>query len=171
MHEMPLAEGILEVALQAADGQPVRRIRVRAGALQRVVQDSLQFCFELAAADTPAAEALLDVTILPAHLRCRRCHAESDLMAPPFLCGACSDPDVQYVSGDELLVDGVELDAGWRFRPGLDDGTLVAANVPAGHLEEHAQAEQAALAYGVRFGSRRRPTHDDSHHHPRREHA
>ena len=100
MHEMPLAEGILDVVLQAASGHPVRQVRVRAGALQRVVPDSLQFCFELAAADTEAAEARLAVEIVAARLRCRRCDAETDLMTPPFLCGACGDPDVAYLSGD-----------------------------------------------------------------------
>ena len=65
MHEMPLAEGILEVVLQVAEGQPVRQVRVRAGALQRVVPDSLQFCFELAAAGTPAEPAYLDIEIAP----------------------------------------------------------------------------------------------------------
>jgi hydrogenase nickel incorporation protein HypA/HybF len=168
MHELPLAEAILEVALQAAAGHPVRQVRVRAGALQRSVQDSLQFCFELAAAGTPAAEARLDVTIQPAHLRCRRCQAESDLLTPPFLCGACGDPDVEYVSGDELLVDGVELDTGWRFRPGADHSAVVAANIPAGHLEEHAQAERVAPTERVTFarGGRtgRRAAHGDHDH-------
>jgi hydrogenase nickel incorporation protein HypA/HybF len=144
MHEMPLAEGILEVALRAAEDQPIRRVRVRAGALQRVVADSLQFCFELAAAGTPAAEALLDLAILPARLRCRHCQAETEVMAPPFLCGSCGDPDVAYVGGDELLVDGVELDSGWRYRPGFAGGKTVTASIPAGHLDAHARAELEA---------------------------
>lgn len=144
MHEMPLAEGILEVALRAGEGQPIRSVQVRAGALQRIVLDSLQFCFVLAAAGTPAAEALLDVTILPARLRCRRCAAETEVMQPPFLCSACGDSDVAYVSGDELLVDGVELDAGWRYRPGFAGGKTVSANVPDGHLEAHTREELEA---------------------------
>ena len=38
-------------------------MRVSVGAGQRVVPDSLQFCFELAAHDTIAANARLDVEI------------------------------------------------------------------------------------------------------------
>lgn len=162
---MPLAEGILEVVLQAADGHPVRQVRVRAGALQRVVPDSLRFCFELAAAGTPAEAARLDVEIRPAGLRCRRCRAETALVAPPFLCGACGDPDVAYLSGDELLVDGVELDTGWRFRPGVDESAVVAANVPAGHLDEHARAELEAHAHDEPARSRRRGADDRADHH------
>jgi hydrogenase nickel incorporation protein HypA/HybF len=113
MHEMVLAEGILDVVLQAADGRPVRQVRVLAGALQRVVPDSLQRCFERAAAGTPAAEALLTLEESPAHLFCRRCRIQTHLTIPPFLCGRCGDSDVEYLGGAELLVEGVELDTGW----------------------------------------------------------
>jgi hydrogenase nickel incorporation protein HypA/HybF len=162
---MPLAEGILEVVLQVAAGHPVRQVRVRAGALQRVVPDSLQFCFELAAAGTPAETARLDIEIRPASLRCRRCQAETALMTAPFLCGACGDPDVAYLSGDELLVDGVELDTGWRFRPGVDESAVVAARIPAGHLDAHARAELAAHAHGEPARSSLPGGHDRADHH------
>jgi hydrogenase nickel incorporation protein HypA/HybF len=86
MHEVALAQGILEVVLDVADGRPAKAVRVRAGELQAVTQDSLQFCFELVAQDTLAAGAQLEV---------------------------------QTVSGDVLLVNGVELDNGWHYRPDL----------------------------------------------------
>lgn len=81
-----MAEGILGVVLEKADGRPVRSVRLRIGALQRVVPESLELCFRLAAEDTTAAGAVLIVDPTP---------------------------------GDELLVDGVELDTGWRLRPGV----------------------------------------------------
>lgn len=59
MHELALAEGILGVVLDKADGERVRAVRVRVGASQRVVNESLEFCFRLAAEDTVAAEAAL----------------------------------------------------------------------------------------------------------------
>jgi Zn finger protein HypA/HybF involved in hydrogenase expression len=59
MHEMALAQGILGVVLDKANGERVRAVRVRVGALQRVVPESLELCFRLAAADTVAADALL----------------------------------------------------------------------------------------------------------------
>jgi Zn finger protein HypA/HybF involved in hydrogenase expression len=86
MHEIALAQGVLEVALDVADGHEVRTVRVRAGELMAVTQDSFQFCFEMVAQDTLAAAARLDLEIVP---------------------------------GDVLLVDGVELDDGWRWHPDL----------------------------------------------------
>jgi hydrogenase nickel incorporation protein HypA/HybF len=60
---MGLAEGILAVALDVAGAERIERVRVRIGELQRVAPDSLRFCFELAAQDTSAASAVLDVDV------------------------------------------------------------------------------------------------------------
>jgi hydrogenase nickel incorporation protein HypA/HybF len=65
MHEMAYAEGILDVALEVSEGRPVRRVQVRLGEQHAIVPDSLQFCFSLAAQETPAAEARLEVLSLP----------------------------------------------------------------------------------------------------------
>jgi Zn finger protein HypA/HybF involved in hydrogenase expression len=65
MHEVALAQGILDVVLEVADGRQVQTVRVRAGELLAVSDDSLQFCFELVAQDTLAAAARLEVEITP----------------------------------------------------------------------------------------------------------
>jgi hydrogenase nickel incorporation protein HypA/HybF len=140
MHELALAEGILAVALDVADGRPVRCIRVRVGALQLVVPDSLDFCFQLATADTSADGARLEQLEVPARVRCTRCAAESEAASAPFQCRVCGSFDVEVTAGDEILVDAVELDDGWRYRPGSDDGATPTLRVPADHLAEHARA-------------------------------
>lgn len=84
MHEIALAQGILDVVLDVAAGQRPRTVRVRAGELLSVTQESLQFCFEMVGQQTPAADARLEVEIVP---------------------------------GDVLLIDAIELDDGWRYRP------------------------------------------------------
>jgi hydrogenase nickel incorporation protein HypA/HybF len=65
MHELAYAEGILAVALDVAEGHVVHCVQVRVGAGHAIVPDSLRFCFELAAQDTPAAGARLDVRVVP----------------------------------------------------------------------------------------------------------
>ncbi len=136
MHEMALAEGILAVVLDAAEGEPVRRVQLSVGVLQAVVPDSLQLCFQLAAAETVAADAVLELATVRARLRCRRCGAESELDGPPFNCHHCGASDVEITAGDELLVDAIELESGWLRRPEADEE--VAVEVPASHLAEHA---------------------------------
>jgi Zn finger protein HypA/HybF involved in hydrogenase expression len=62
---MGVAEAILETALAIADGRPVLRVAVSAGEQQALSADALTFSFELAAADTLAAGALLEVRPMP----------------------------------------------------------------------------------------------------------
>lgn len=120
MHEMALAEAILAVVRDVAQDHRVRCVRLRVGALQQVVPDTLRFCFLLAAQDTPAAAAHLELQEVPARLRCQRCGAEETAQALVLLCPRCGASEVQLIAGDELLVDGVELEDGWRYRPGAE---------------------------------------------------
>jgi hydrogenase nickel incorporation protein HypA/HybF len=117
MHEMVLAEGILGVVLDVAEGREVQRVQLRVGALQHVTPDSLQFCFQLVAEDTSAANAIIEFETVPAWLRCRKCHRNGEAASPPFLCRHCGASEVDLISGDELLVEAIELDTGWHRRP------------------------------------------------------
>jgi hypothetical protein len=65
MHEMGLAQAILDTALQIAGDRPVRRVAVSAGEQQAVSAESLAFSFELVADGTLAAGATLDVRQVP----------------------------------------------------------------------------------------------------------
>jgi hypothetical protein len=61
MHEMGIAQAILDTALQIAGDRPVRRVAVSAGEQQAVSAESLAFSFELVAGGTLAEGATLDV--------------------------------------------------------------------------------------------------------------
>jgi hydrogenase nickel incorporation protein HypA/HybF len=144
MHELALAEGVLAVVLDAAGDEPVRRIRLSVGVRQAVVPDSMQFCFQLAAEGTSAADAALELIEVPARLACHACGAESERRAPPFLCLQCGADDVILMAGDELLVDAVELRSGWLYRPGAAGDAPVTVEVPPSHLAEHAREAAGA---------------------------
>lgn len=65
MHEMGLAQAILDTALQIAGDRPVCRVAVSAGEHQAVSADSLRFSFGLMADGTSAASATLEVRSVP----------------------------------------------------------------------------------------------------------
>jgi hydrogenase nickel incorporation protein HypA/HybF len=138
MHEMALAEGILSVVLDAAGGQNVRRVCLRVGKLLMVVPDSLQFSFELATDGTPAAGAVLEMEDVPARWRCLQCGAESALDLPPFNCQSCGASELEVVTGDELLVDAVELENGVTIRR----REVAADAILEKHLLEHEQDDR-----------------------------
>jgi len=137
MHEVALAKSILQVVLEAAEGERVTSVRVQVGKLQTVVPDSLEFSFQLVAADTSAAGAALELEEIPARLRCRQCGAESDIDLPPFYCRQCAASDVEVISGDAVLVDAVELESGEI----IGRRTVSADEILQEHIREHALHE------------------------------
>ncbi|MFD0517925.1 hydrogenase maturation nickel metallochaperone HypA/HybF [Paractinoplanes durhamensis] len=57
MHELAIAESIVDAVCERAAGRTVHRVTVRIGALSAVVPDAMRFCFDLACEGT-AAEGL-----------------------------------------------------------------------------------------------------------------
>ncbi len=62
MHELSIAASIVEAVTESASAYPgarVKEVRLRVGALASVVEDSLQFCWELATEGSPLAGSAL----------------------------------------------------------------------------------------------------------------
>jgi len=132
MHEMGLAEGTLEMVLQASGGKRVRRVRVQIGKCLLVVPDSFSFSFELAAAGTDAEGAVLEFQEIQPRIRCRQCGQESLTTSPPFLCASCASPDVDIIAGEEMRLAEIELEDGSTLR----DKTVASAEGLANHFRE-----------------------------------
>ena len=110
MHELSIAEAIVDVANRHAAGRRVVRVEVKVGHLRQVVPDSLHFAFGLVAQGTALDGAELAIAQIPAAGRCRDCGAESLLEDFPLCCARCGGLDVEVFAGEELLVDTLELE-------------------------------------------------------------
>ena len=113
MHEMAIAQGILDIALNAAAGHgaaKVTGIKVLAGELTGVVPEALEFGFGALAEGTPAAGACLTIKVVPLTGRCRECGYKDRLNRYRFVCGKCGSFAVEIVSGRELTVESVEVE-------------------------------------------------------------
>ena len=110
MHELALAEAVIEIAGTHAAGRKVSAVHVRVGHLRQVVPAALEFSFELAAVDTPVQGARLEIEQVPAAAACRACGGESELHDFPLACGCCGSVYVDVIRGEELQVDSLELD-------------------------------------------------------------
>lgn len=110
MHELAIAQSVIEIAQRHAAGRPVTRVHLRVGHLRQIVPSALIFNFELVAEGTEVHGARLEIESVPARGLCRRCDAESTLQAFPLSCRACGGYDLQIVSGDELIVESLDVD-------------------------------------------------------------
>jgi hydrogenase nickel incorporation protein HypA/HybF len=109
VHEMGLCAGVVEAVLGRAAGRQVSRVRVRAGALQRVVPDAMVEAFRLVSAGTVAEGAVVDLEVVPVTLTCLACGAVSESEDPYATCARCGGVDVDTSGGDELTLVSVSL--------------------------------------------------------------
>ncbi len=110
MHELAIAESIVQIAGRHAAGRRVTKVCVKVGHLRQVVPSALTFAFELLAEGTPVEGAQLALEEVPVRARCRRCGAESHQEGFPLRCTTCGGLDLQILEGEELYVESLELD-------------------------------------------------------------
>ena len=108
MHELAIAESVVETVTERLPGAKVTRVHLEIGALSGVVADSIRFCFDLATEGTGLAGAQLDISEPPARCRCRSCDSEFVPDCPIVLC-PCGSPDVAVLSGEQLKIVSVSV--------------------------------------------------------------
>jgi hydrogenase nickel incorporation protein HypA/HybF len=112
MHEIGIAESILQIAHAKASEQNARSIQViklRLGTFTTIVPDALQFAFEICREGTLARHARLDIEIVPMVVHCVICEISTQPVSGLCLfCGQCGFP-LQIVSGEELQIEYIEV--------------------------------------------------------------
>ena len=109
MHELSIAQAIVDVAARHAGPARVERVHVRIGHLRQVVPSALAFAFELCAHGTSLDGAELEIEHVPIGAVCLGCGTDSELDGFPLACPACGGMAVDVVRGEELQVESLEL--------------------------------------------------------------
>ncbi|WP_041432481.1 hydrogenase maturation nickel metallochaperone HypA [Thiobacillus denitrificans] len=113
MHELSIAQALVEqveAVIRTHHALRASLIRVRVGPLAGVVPELLAHAFPLAAAGSRMEHAELALVKAPVRVLCERCGAESEAAMNRLLCAECGDWHTRIVSGDELLLESVELE-------------------------------------------------------------
>ena len=110
MHELAIADSVVQIAGRHADGRRVTKVHLKVGHLRQVVPSALAFGFELVAQGTPVEGAELDIEEVPVTGKCRKCGAENRPAAFPLRCGMCESLDLEVLQGEELYVESLELE-------------------------------------------------------------
>ena len=109
MHELSIAQALIEAAGEAAGAARVTRVRVRVGALSGVAPEALRFSFDVAAAGTACEGAELEIDCIELAVRCPVCRQEK-VPAEPYLliCPDCGS-SAPRLRGRELELVELEL--------------------------------------------------------------
>jgi hydrogenase nickel incorporation protein HypA/HybF len=113
MHELSVCLSLLEqVGSIAAQKESTRvtRIELRVGPLSGVEADLLRNAWPLAAAGTIAVDAELVIEESDVVVHCSACNADSAARANRLICGQCGDFRTSLVSGDEMILQRLELE-------------------------------------------------------------
>jgi len=114
MHELSICQSLMNqvesIALER-NAQCVTSIILAIGPLSGVEADLLKNAYSIASAGTVAEQAELIIETLPIRVKCNQCGSETDASANKLVCKKCGDWRTTLVSGDELLLMSVELEA------------------------------------------------------------
>jgi hydrogenase nickel incorporation protein HypA/HybF len=113
MHELAVTESILEIALRHASragASKIVRLNLVIGQLSSIVDDSVQFYWDIIAKDTSAEGALLNFERIPAELSCRDCHHRYQPGAGDLACPACQSTKIQVVAGREFFIESMDVE-------------------------------------------------------------
>ena len=112
---MSIAENLLTLAeaeIRKQNCDRIEKIKIECGVLSGVTPDALTLCFQALVATTPHRDALLEIEVAPALLRCPFCQtrftgaSREALFAP---CPACGEAFGHIVeAGRELILARIE---------------------------------------------------------------
>ncbi|MBP2706524.1 hydrogenase maturation nickel metallochaperone HypA [Microbispora sp. RL4-1S] len=109
MHEFGIAEAVLDAVERRANGRPVRRARLRAGALLRIAEPAMGRAFALVTEGTVAEGATLELVIEPVRLNCRTCGESTESADPLAFCPSCGGADLDSEGGDGLVLESIQI--------------------------------------------------------------
>ena len=113
MHEMAIAQSVLDIAFGEMEKNAfarVRKIKISIGEFSGVVKEALEFAFEVLKTGTPAADAVIDIDIARLDARCSNCGPVTCRLSDLNLfCPGCGDA-VRIISGREMKVDYLDLE-------------------------------------------------------------
>jgi hydrogenase nickel incorporation protein HypA/HybF len=114
MHELAVTQSILDLVLAAAargDARAVTGIDLVIGDLSSVVDDSVQFYFDILSRETLAAGARLHFQREPAIAACADCGAQTPVRLPiEPACPACGGLRIQVTGGRDFRVASIDIE-------------------------------------------------------------
>lgn len=113
MHELMVTESLLEIALRharEAGAGGITHLYLVIGELSSVIDDSVQFYWDIVSEGTPAEGAMLHFKRIPAEMACQEC-AETYDPKVDLTCPGCGSANVRIVSGQEFYLEAIEVNS------------------------------------------------------------
>jgi len=113
MHEMSLAEGVLQIIEDSAKTQNfshVKTVWLEIGQLAGVEVEAMKFCFDAVTRDSIAQDAKLEIVEKPGQAWCLHCAETVQVQALYDACPKCGSHQVQVTGGNEMRVKELDVE-------------------------------------------------------------
>ena len=113
MHELSVTESVLRIALEHAEkanAQRVTDLHIMMGELSSMVDDSIQFYWEIIAKGTIAEQATLHFRRVPAELECQTCFERYHPTDKELACPKCNGVNTKIVAGEEFALESIDVE-------------------------------------------------------------
>src|SRR5512143_4087155 len=113
MHELSVTESILKIALDHAEKAGAGRItdlHIVVGQLSSIVDDSVQFYWDLVSEGTAAQGATLHFRRVPTELLCLDCNTRYSPTHDDLACPKCGSILVKIVAGEEFYLESIDAE-------------------------------------------------------------
>jgi hydrogenase nickel incorporation protein HypA/HybF len=113
LHELSVAQSLLDIALRhakQADATRITDLHLLIGDLASIVDDSLQFHWDMISQGTLAEGAQLHFQRIPTELRCDECGHTYQPGRGELVCPSCAGVRVRVVRGEEFQLESIEVE-------------------------------------------------------------
>jgi hydrogenase nickel incorporation protein HypA/HybF len=113
VHELSVTESILNTALRYAVKEKalkVTDINLVVGDLSSIIDESVQFYWDILSKETICEKARLHFRHIPASIQCLNCDHKFILQHELIPCPQCSSMNIQILGGDEFKMDSIEIE-------------------------------------------------------------
>lgn len=112
MHELSVTQNILDIALRHAEKSGAKRIaalNITIGELSSIIDDSVQFYWEIISKGTLAEDSTLNFKRIPTTLLCLDCNHQYSPENNEFSCPVCNSSRIKIVAGREFFLESIEI--------------------------------------------------------------
>lgn len=113
MHELPVTQSVLDIALRYAERENATRITdlvLLIGQLSSIVDDSVQFYWDIISRGTIAEGATLHFERVPMQMLCLHCGQTYTPEPGTLDCPHCGSQRVQVAGGEEFRLESISIE-------------------------------------------------------------
>lgn len=113
MHELPVTKNILDIAVRHGRQVNARRVTdlyLTIGQLSSIIDDSIQFYWDIISRNTICEGATLHFERIPARLLCLDCNHQYGFADELTTCPRCDSMRVKVIAGNEFQLQSIDVE-------------------------------------------------------------